>query len=142
MADTYNVRTTNSPTVYSEVKEHEARETRVLMRREQLDETFYSFPKISTGPKGKHWTAKNAFENPVPDLAGVVLDSWTIRLQSKSFTVLGACARVVGRHGEGSRRHPNQPGYSWKRRRLQRPIPGLLRVAIRGLISFQAERRR
>src|ERR1700691_1638934 len=100
------------------------------MEREQFDETFYSFPKISTGPKGKHWPAKNAFENPVADLAGVVLGSWTIRLQSEPFTVLGASAGVVGGHGVGSRRHPNQPGHSWKRRRLQRPIPGLLRVAI------------
>ena len=55
------------------------------------------------------------------------------------FTLLGASASLIDHQGAGSWRHPNKPGYSRTRRRLQRAIPGLLRVALRGHIYSQAE---
>lgn len=72
---------------FTEQANYKASNTEVLAETEQLDETFHS---------------------PVPDLAGVVLNSWTLRLRFLFLNVLWASGSFVDRQGYGSRRDPNK----------------------------------
>lgn len=95
--------------LFTEQANHKASSTEVLAEAEQLDETFHSRPKISTRLREKRSPAtQNVFDDPVPDLAGVVLNSRTLRLRFLFLTVLWASASFVDRQGYGSRRDPNK----------------------------------
>src|SRR5580692_5125991 len=78
---------------------------------------------------------------PTPDPASVVLWTWNIRLRYLSSPVLGTSTRFVRGLVTGSRRNPDEPAHSGKRRRRQRSISGILGVDLWRHVYFEAQRR-